>query len=106
MLFCKKPGINEAVGECRNTPGAVLLDVRERDEFRTGHIPGAVNLPLSEIGTVSISKKAPLYVYCLRGTRSKRAVGILRRAGYENVRSIGGIVKYVGKLASEKEEGR
>ena len=39
MLF-KREDINAGVEECRSTPGAVLLDVREADEFRAGHIPG------------------------------------------------------------------
>ena len=43
MFFFNKTNINDAVEEYRNTPGAVLLDVREADEFRSGHIPGAVN---------------------------------------------------------------
>ena len=49
MFFFNRININEAVQECRDTPNAVLLDVREADEFRAGHIPGAVNQPLSAI---------------------------------------------------------
>ena len=76
MFFFNRTNINEAVVECRNTPGAVLVDVREVDEFRSGHIPGAVNVPLSQINNTTLPKNAPLFVYCLRGTRSKQAVGI------------------------------
>ena len=54
MFFFSKTNINEAVQECRNTPDAVLLDVREADEFRSGHIPGAVNHPLSAIEKIEI----------------------------------------------------
>jgi len=39
--------INKGLEEFKSTPGAVLVDVRELDEFASGHIPGAVNLPLS-----------------------------------------------------------
>ena len=46
MFFFRKTSINDALKDCRNTPGAVLMDVREADEFRSGHIPGAVNVPL------------------------------------------------------------
>lgn len=99
MLLFGRSNINEAVLECRNAPGAVLLDVREDDEFRSGHIPGAVNVPLSRINAVDIPKDRPLYVYCLRGTRSRQAVGILRRMGY-TARSIGGITGYKGPLES------
>ena len=96
MFFFNRTNINSAVEECRNTPGAVLLDVREAEEFDSGHIPGAVNVPLSAIHSISIPKTGTLFVYCLRGTRSKRAVNILKRMGY-SARSIGGIVSYKGQ---------
>jgi len=96
MFFFSKTDINRAVEECRNTPGAVLLDVREAEEFCSGHIPGAVNVPLSAIDSISIPKTGVLFVYCLRGTRSKRAVSILKRMGYD-ARGIGGIVSYKGE---------
>ena len=47
--FMKSPDINEGVKICEETQDAVLLDVRDRDEYAAGHIPGSVNLPLSEI---------------------------------------------------------
>ena len=96
MFFFNKTNINSAVEEYRNTSGAVLLDVRETEEFYSGHIPGAVNIPLSTIDTISIPKTSTLFVYCLRGTRSKRAVSILKRMGYD-ARSIGGIASYKGQ---------
>ena len=98
MIFFKRTAINDAVDECRRTPDAVLLDVREADEFRSGHIAGAVNVPLSGIDTIRIPKDTPLYVYCLRGTRSRQAVAALKRMGYGNARSIGGIASYKGQI--------
>ena len=97
MFFLHRTNINDAVEECRRTPGAILLDVREADEFCSGHIPGAINAPLPTIETTTLAKDNPLYAYCLRGTRSRRAVGILKRRGYD-ARSIGGIVSYKGEL--------
>ena len=41
--------INRGLGEYRTTSGAILVDVREANEFATGHIPGAVNVQLSTI---------------------------------------------------------
>ena len=96
MFFFNKTNINSALEEYRNASGAVLLDVREAEEFRSGHIPGAVNVPLSTIDTISIPKTSALFVYCLRGSRSRRAVNILKRMGY-NARNIGGIVSYKGQ---------
>ena len=90
--------INKGLEECHSKPGAILVDVREDDEFRSGHIPGAVSIPLSRINTISLPKDAPLFLYCLRGTRSKQAVGKLKAMGYQNVKSIGGIVSYKGQL--------
>ena len=98
MFFNK---INKGIREYRNTPGAVLIDVREPDEFRSGHIPGAINMPLSGSHNLSFHKDTPLYLYCLRGSRSLKASVILKGQGYTNVKSIGGITGYKG----EKEMG-
>lgn len=89
--------INKGLEECRSTSGATLVDVREADEFKSGHIPGATNVPLSIINQSTPPRNAPLFLYCLRGTRSKRAAGILKKAGY-TVKSIGGISGYKGQL--------
>ena len=98
MFLFRRSRINEAVLECRNAPDTVLLDVREADEFRSGHIPGAVNVPLSRLQAIDIPKDKLLYVYCLRGSRSRQAVGILKRMGYQSAKSIGGIASYKGPL--------
>ena len=89
--------INRGMEEYRTTPGAILVDVRELDEFASGHIPGAENAPLSTIKQTKLPNDAPLFLYCLRGTRSKRAARILRSMGY-TVKSIGGIGRYKGEL--------
>ena len=85
--------INRGLETYRATSGAILVDVREADEFATGHIPGAVNAPLSTISNTTLPKDVPLFLYCLRGSRSKRAAGILKKMGY-TVKSIGGISGY------------
>ena len=89
--------INKGLAEYRNTADAVLLDVREKDEFLAGHIPGAVNQPLSAIDRITVPKEKTLFVYCLRGTRSKRATAILKKMGYQ-AKSIGGIMDYAGPV--------
>ena len=89
--------INRGLETYRATSGAILVDVREADEFATGHIPGAVNAPLSTISNTTLPKDAPLFLYCLRGSRSKRAAGILKKMGY-TVKSIGGIGGYKGTI--------
>ena len=77
------------------------MDVREADEFRSGHIPGAINAPLSVIDRVTLPKDKPLFIYCLRGTRSRQAVSRLTRMGYQNAKSIGGIASYKGQVETE-----
>ena len=98
MFFNK---INKGIKEYRTTPGAVLIDVREPGEFAAGHIPGAVNMPLSGSHNLSFSKDTPLYLYCLRGSRSLKASVILKEQGYTNVKSIGGITGYKGELEKD-----
>ena len=93
--------INKGIEEFRTTPDAVLIDVREPAEFGAGHIPGAVNMPLSGISSISLPKDRPIFLYCLRGTRSQKARHILKSLGYERVKSIGGIASYKGETVSE-----
>ena len=93
----KKPDIYAGLEQYKATPGAVLLDVREADEFAAGHIPGSVNLPLSAIDTAETllpGFDTPVFAYCLVGSRSARAVSRLRAMGYEKAASIGGIRDY------------
>ena len=97
MFFLKRPNINDALQEYRGKENALLLDVREEDEFRAGFIPGAVNVPLSQIDSITFPKEKTLYVYCLRGARSRRAVRTLSKMGYEAAKSIGGINSYTGQ---------
>ena len=99
--FLKGPDINQGVKEYSITDGAVLLDVRTPDEYRQGHIPGSKNVPLQSINKVAgmIDNKAtPIFVYCLSGARSRQAAAVLQKMGYTNVKNIGGISAYAGKV--------
>ena len=83
-------------------PGAVLLDVRTREEYAAGHIGGSRNLPLELLPADAPrelpDRGAPLYVYCRSGGRSRRAAALLKRMGYTNVTDIGGIADYRGRV--------
>lgn len=97
----RRNDINREIDDFSNIPDAVLLDVRSEEEYMSGHIPQSVNIPLDKISNIqNVVKKqdSAIFVYCLRGTRSRRASGILRKLGYKNVKSIGGIASYKGKL--------
>lgn len=98
--FLKSPDINQGIAEYASTPGAVLLDVRTSQEYQEGHVPGSVNVPLQTIrgDVVPAKKDAPLFVYCHSGARSSQAVRILAQKGYTNVKNIGGIAAYTGKV--------
>ena len=93
----KRENINAGVEACRETPGAVLLDVRTPEEYAQGHIPGSFNLPLDQVEGITFSRDTPLFVYCLSGARSGRACAGLEQNGYD-VRNIGGIMGYHGPL--------
>ncbi len=99
--FFRGPGLDRGVEEYRSTPGALLLDVRTLPEFREGHVPGALNLPLQEldrIARVVPEKSTPLFLYCRSGARSGQAAEILEGMGYSKVKNIGGIISYKGKV--------
>ena len=98
MLFAN---INKGLAECRRTENALLVDVREPEEYAAGHIPCAVNAPLSTLAGADLPREKALFLYCLRGSRSLRAAGLLRRRGYTRVKSIGGINGYKGEIDGE-----
>lgn len=100
----KQPDIDAGLAQFAQTPGAVLLDVRTREEFAQGSIPGSRNLPLQElakVGQVVPRQDTPLFVYCLSGSRSRRAAAALQRMGYPSVVNLGGICNYHGKVAAQ-----
>lgn len=85
---------------------ALLIDVREREEWDTGHIEHAQHLPLSAIQQnpecfVPYCKQA-VVLYCQRGSRSRKAAGILLRAGFSDIRSLAGGIEAWPHTASRK----
>lgn len=81
----------------RNNPNAIILDVRSRQEYREGHIQGAINIPTYEIekkiDKISKDKSATVICYCSAGIRSKKTVKILKMLGYTEAYSVaGGII--------------
>lgn len=99
--FFRLPDINKGVTEHAATPGAILLDVRTPQEYQYRRIPGSHNIPLQSLNTVDsviTSKETPIFVYCHSGSRSAQAVKVLQRMGYCNVKNIGGISSYTGRM--------
>lgn len=83
----------------KNNNSVILLDVRSVQEYNEGHINGAINIPLSEL-KISANKymnaNDMIIVYCQIGKRSKKAVNILNKMGYNNVHTLeGGLDAYL-----------
>ena len=86
----------EAAKEMMDTQEVLILDVREQHEYDSGHIPGAVLLP---VGTITEDTAAAVIddldtvvlVYCRSGNRSKTASQALVDLGYTNIYEFGGI---------------
>ena len=78
-------------------PGCLILDVRQEEEYITGHADGAILFPLDTIDAESASavipsKSTPLLVYCRSGRRSWQAVEALTAMGYTKAYDMGSLV--------------
>lgn len=81
------PAVRKAISEDK----AVLIDVREKDEWNQGHVQGAIHIPLSElrsgINSEKLKKLIPagkiVYVHCAAGGRCLKAADLFKEAGIE-----------------------
>ena len=80
-----------------NRERAVVVDVREPEEFAAGHVTGAKNVPLGQLEqklTAAVKNKSlPLLLVCATGGRAQRAVATARKLGYEQAQAIAGGLK-------------
>lgn len=84
------------VQQLHDREGVPLIDVREEDEYAAGHVPGAVNLPMSKIGDLLDQLPAePFDVICQAGGRSARVVEALEARGYEATNVEGGTGEWI-----------
>lgn len=76
----------------------IILDVREQDEYDSGHIPGAILIPYTDIESkaeeILPDKDMQILVYCRSGRRSKIAAETLSELGYTNIKEFGGIIDW------------
>lgn len=92
-----EPASKSATGEVvqADLNSAVLLDVRSLDEFASGHLEGALNIPhdriADEIATVVPDKSAQVVLYCRSGRRAQTALKTMQDMGYANVVNLGGL---------------
>ncbi|TDQ52312.1 rhodanese-like domain-containing protein [Actinorugispora endophytica] len=87
-------GVNVPVVEVNAVPeGGYLLDIREHDEWRAGHAPEAVHIPLGELAgrAAEVPRDTQVYVICRVGGRSAQAVQALNDAGWRAANIAGGM---------------
>ncbi len=72
--------------------GATVIDLRKAEDFKHGHISGAINVPLETLDTRinSLNKDKPMAVYCAQGVSSSKAVKQLQKAGFDVSQLSGG----------------
>lgn len=77
-----------------NKDKAVVIDVCSEAEYADGHVTGAKNVPVDQLESrlvqVAKNKASPVLMVCASGIRSRRAVGIAKKQGYEQVYSLAG----------------
>ncbi|HEX5064755.1 MAG TPA: rhodanese-like domain-containing protein [Myxococcota bacterium] len=71
-----------------------VLDVRTPEEFASGHVPGARNIPIDELasrtGELEAQRQREVVVYCERGSRARKAADALVAAGFTDVKLLAG----------------
>jgi rhodanese-related sulfurtransferase len=84
------------VQQLRDREGVPLIDVREAEEFAAGHVPGAVNMPMSTIGEhLDELPEGPFDVICQVGGRSGRVVAALEPRGHDATNVDGGTGEWI-----------
>lgn len=97
--------MDKAAALMASEPDCIILDVRTQEEYDSGHIPGAVCVPLQAIGDADISelpdREQLILVYCRSSNRSKQASEKLAAMGYTNIMEFGGIQSWSGEIVTE-----
>ena len=99
----------EARERMKRQDGHLIVDVRRKDEYEAGHIPGAIRVTNEEIGTEQPAELPDLdrilLIYCRSGRRSKEAAEKLARIGYTHIYEFGGILEWTGATVAGGEPG-
>ncbi len=86
----------EAYEMIKKNPNVVVIDVRSEEEYRRGHIDGAINIELSlnfERDVAKLDKNSTILVYCNTGLKSRVAAELLVRVGFKRVYNLVGGIK-------------
>ena len=103
VAFAVDADIDDLKAALADNKSCLLIDVREPNEFASGHIKGAINIPVGQIanriGSVCKDKDRDIYVYCQVGKRSRMAANKLVKRGYTMVHNVeGGLDAWDGPL--------
>lgn len=101
--FLRKDHISSInVNELNNLLGKVnLIDIREPYEYKNGHLPTAVNIPMNKLVTETekyLDKAKAYHIICQSGARSSRTCGVLKDKGFNVINISGGTGGYRGAL--------
>jgi phage shock protein E len=96
FLGPRGPRISGAEARRLVKEGAQLVDVRTSGEFASGHIEGALNIPVQDLEARSseLARGRALVVYCRSGQRSGMAARRLKRAGFDQVHDLGAMSRW------------
>lgn len=92
---------DEALKRFEEDGNYIILDVRRLDEYESGHIPNAINLPnetISQETTAQFEKDQEIYIYCRSGNRSAQAAKKFVQLGFTNIYDFGGILSWPGEI--------
>jgi len=82
-------GASTLMQELQTSAAPVVLDVRSPEEYHSGHVPGAINIPHRQVGArlgeLTAAKERGIVVYCEGGPRAEYAEQVLKNAGFEKV---------------------
>jgi phage shock protein E len=90
--YLKRPDVSSRQAHELVANGARLVDVRSPGEYTSGHVDGARNVPVGDIGARAAELRPldrPIVLYCASGTRSAMAARTLRAAGFTKVYNLG-----------------
>lgn len=91
------PEIDQHTFAEAHAAGALVVDVRNRGEYRAGHVPGARSAPLPDLplALAALPKDRPVHVICQSGGRSTQATSLLRDLGYDAHSVSGGTAAWI-----------
>lgn len=100
---------SELLTRINNNAAVLILDVRSPEEYRSGHVPGAINIPFGDherkLALISPAKNDEIIVYCESGYRAAKVETYLIDQGYSEVRHLEGDMKGWRKANYKKVGG-